>query len=152
MTTAQHMSSPNRTIAPTRSLPLVALCALGAGLLIASGVIHLHLWNEYYRHIKTGHMNVLFLIQWILCFLGAAALLAMRNLLAVAAAGALMAGTFIGYLIARYHSGGLFGFYLGPHFSSGWATSALVVEIAGTALMTVTAAMLRSPRRPKRAF
>ena len=71
MTTAQHVSSPNRTIAATRSLPLVALCALGAGLLIASGVIHLHLWNEYYRHIKTGHMNVLFLVQWILCFVGA---------------------------------------------------------------------------------
>jgi hypothetical protein len=147
MTTAQHVDSPNRTITSgARSGPAVVLCVLGAALLIASGVIHLHLWNEYYRHIKTGHMNVLFLIQWILCFVGAVALLAMRNLLAVVAAGALMAGTFIGYLIARYHSGGLFGFYLGPHFSSNYATSALIVEIIGTLTMAAAAATLLRSR------
>jgi hypothetical protein len=38
----------------------------------------------------------------------------------------------------------LFGFYLGPHFSSTDATSALIVEIVGTAMLLITAAtMLR---------
>jgi energy-converting hydrogenase Eha subunit C len=127
---------------------MVAVCVVGAGLLVASGAIHLHLWNEYYRHIKTGHMNVLFLIQWIACFVAAAALLVMRNALAALGCTALLAGTFIGYLIARYHHGGLFGFYLGAHFSSSDATAALTIEIIGTALLAITTlAMLRGGER-----
>jgi hypothetical protein len=114
--------------------------------MITSGAIHVHLWNEYYRHIHTGHMNVLFVFQFVLAFVGAAALLGMRNLLAVAAGGLLLAGTFVGYVIARYHHGGLFGFYLGPTFSSWEATWSMISEIAGTVVLLVTAAVMSRSR------
>jgi hypothetical protein len=122
----------------------LGLCAVGAGLTIASGAIHLYLWNDFYRHITTGHMNELFLAQSILCFVGAAALLAMRNLLAVVANAALLAGTFIGFLIAKYHGGGLFGFAI-PGLNT-WETQwTTVVEIVGTVvLLGLAALMLRS--------
>jgi hypothetical protein len=58
-----------------------------------------------------------------------------------------MLGTAIGYLIARYHSGGLFGFYLGPNFSSSDATWSLVVEFTSTALLLAAAPLaLRASR------
>jgi hypothetical protein len=143
MTTTAQASTPARTIAaPHREITLVALCGVLAAMLVVSGVIHLHLYNKYYKDISTGHINKQFLAQWILCFVGAAALLVMRNLLAVAAAGALLAGTFIGYLFARYHTGGIFGFYLGPHYHSGSATWALISEIVGTVVALVTAALM----------
>ncbi|HWA64885.1 MAG TPA: hypothetical protein VG899_00770 [Mycobacteriales bacterium] len=124
-----------------RSTPVLALCALAAGLTVASGAIHLYLWDHFYRHITTGHMNALFLVQWILCFVGAVALLVMRNLLAVLANAALLAGTFIGFLIAKYHHGGLFGFAI-PGFSS-WETQwTTVVEIAGTVVLVGAAAAM----------
>jgi hypothetical protein len=147
MTTLQTDRTPTRTIASGhREGSVVALCVVAAALTVTSGAIHLHLWNDYYRHISTGHMDVLFVFQWILCFVGAAALLLMRNLLAVTAVAALLAGTFIGYLIARYHVGGLFGFYLGPNFGSWEATWSMVVEIVGTLVLVLTAAlMLRGP-------
>jgi hypothetical protein len=143
MTTSHQLTTPQSRVANTGGRSLVlALCVLGAGLMVASGAIHLHLWNEYYRHIKTGHMNVLFMVQLILAFVGAAAVLALRNRLAVAAGGLLMAGTAIGYLIARYHKGGLFGFYLGPNFSSSDATWSLIVEIAATVVFAISAAVM----------
>jgi hypothetical protein len=129
-----------------RATPILALCALAAGLTIASGSIHLYLWDHFYRHITTGHLNALFLVQWILCFVGALSLLVMRNLLAVLANAALLAGTFIGFLIAKYHGGGLFGFAI-PGFSS-WETQwTTVVEIAGTVVLLATAALM-AKRRP----
>jgi hypothetical protein len=129
-----------------RATPILALCALAAGLTIASGSIHLYLWDHFYRHITTGHLNALFLVQWILCFVGAVVVLVMRNLLAVLANAALLAGTFIGFLIAKYHGGGLFGFAI-PGFSS-WETQwTTVVEIAGTVVLLATAALM-AKRRP----
>jgi energy-converting hydrogenase Eha subunit C len=130
-----------------RETPILALCVLGAALSIASGAIHVHLWNEYYRNIKTGHMNVLFLFQWILCFVGAAAVLVMRNVLATVATGLLLAGTFLGYLLARYHGGGLFGFALPSNFGSWEATWSMVVEIIGTVVLLATAALMAKGRR-----
>lgn len=37
------------------------------GLLVTSGLIHLHLWDIAYRHVKT--LDVLFLVQVVLCLL-----------------------------------------------------------------------------------
>lgn len=129
-----------------RSTPILALCALAAGLTVASGAIHLYLWDHFYRHITTGHMDTLFLLQWILCFAGAIALLVMRNLLAVLASAALLAGTFIGFLVAKYHHGGLFGFAI-PGFSSWETTWTTIVEVAGTVVLLATAALM-ARRRP----
>ncbi|HEX3707566.1 MAG TPA: hypothetical protein VHV76_13140 [Mycobacteriales bacterium] len=148
--TARSTASPRRVVVqPHSGVALLALCTLGAGLTIASGAIHLDLWNSFYRHIHTGHMNDLFLVQWILCFVGGAALLAMRNLLAVVANAALLAGTFIGFLIAKYHQGGLFGFAI-PGFSSWQTRWTTGTEIAGTVILLVTAVMMVRAQRARR--
>jgi Na+/glutamate symporter len=84
-----------------------------AGLLVASGLIHLHLWDIAYRHVPT--LDVLFLVQVVACLLAAVVLLVTRHLLVVLGAAALMAGTMVGFLLAR--SVGIFGFHL--TFSSG---------------------------------
>jgi hypothetical protein len=72
---------------------LLYLC--DAGLLITSGLIHLHLWDVAYRHVKT--LDVLFLVQVVLCLLAALAVLITRHVLVVLAAAALMAGTMVGH-------------------------------------------------------
>ncbi len=103
-----------------------------AGLLVASGLIHLHLWDIAYRHVQT--LNVLFLVQVVACLLAAVALLATRHVLVVLAAAALMAGTMAGFLLAR--TVGIFGFHL--TFSSGLAYTVLVVEAAGLVMLALT--------------
>ncbi len=110
---------------------LLYLC--DAGLLIASGLIHLHLWDIAYRHVKT--LDVLFLVQVALALLAAVALLVTRHLLVVLGAAALMAGTIIGFVLAR--TVGIFGFRL--TFSSGLADTVLVVEAAAIVLLVLTA-------------
>jgi hypothetical protein len=104
-----------------------------AGLLVASGLIHLHLWDIAYRHVKT--LDVLFLVQVALCLLAALILLVTRHLLVVLGAAALMAGTIVGFLLAR--SVGIFGFRL--TFSSGLAYTVLVVEGAAVVMLALTA-------------
>ena len=104
-----------------------------AGLLVASGLIHLHLWDIAYRHVKT--LDVLFLVQVVLCLLAAVTLLVTRHLLVVAGAAALMAGTMVGFVLAR--AVGIFGFRL--TFSSGLAYTVLVVEAAGVVMLVLTA-------------
>jgi hypothetical protein len=119
---------------------LLYLC--DAGLLVASGLIHLHLWDIAYRHVKT--LDVLFLVQVVLALLAAAALLATRHLLVVLGAAALMAGTIIGFLLAR--TVGIFGFRL--TFSSGLAYTVLVVEACAVVLLVLTGWLQR--RQPRR--
>ena len=120
---------------PSRSRhgALMWLLYLGdAALLVTSGLIHLHLWDIAYRHVKT--LDVLFLVQVALCLLAAVALLVTRHLLAVLGAAALMAGTILGFLLAR--SVGIFGFHL--TFSSGLAYTVLVVETAWVVMLALT--------------
>ena len=111
-----------------------------AGLLVTSGLIHLHLWDIAYRHVKT--LDVLFLVQVALCLLAAAALLVTRQLLVVLGAMALMAGTIVGFLLAR--TVGIFGFHL--TFSTGLAYTVLVVEAAGVVLLGLTSWLLWQQR------
>jgi hypothetical protein len=117
----------------TRSALMWLLYVCDAGLLVTSGLIHLHLWDIAYRHVKT--LDVLFLAQVVLCLLAALTLLVTRHLLVVLGAAALMAGTIVGFLLAR--SVGIFGFRL--TFSSGLAYTVLVVEAAAVVLLTLTA-------------
>jgi hypothetical protein len=112
---------------------LLYLC--DAGLLVTSGLIHLHLWDIAYRHVKT--LDVLFLVQVVLALLAAAALLVTRHVLVVLGAAALMAGTIVGFLLAR--TVGIFGFRL--TFSSGLAYTVLVVEACAVVLLVLTAAL-----------
>ena len=103
---------------------------MDAALLLISGAIHFHLWRGPYRHLTVGHINDLFLLQVIGCLVVAIAILATRHLLAVLAGAALMAGTFIGFLISRYRTAGLFGWH--DPYNTSYSSWALIVEIAGT--------------------
>jgi hypothetical protein len=104
-----------------------------AGLLVASALIHLHLWDIAYQHVKV--LDVLFLVQVALALVAAIVLLATRHLLVVLAADVLMAGTIVGFILAR--TVGIFGFHL--TFSSGLAYTVLIIEAAGIALLSLTA-------------
>jgi hypothetical protein len=104
-----------------------------AGLLVTSGLIHLHLWDIAYRHVKT--LDVLFLVQVVLTLLTAVVLLMTRRALVSAGAAALMAGTIAGFLLAR--TVGIFGFRL--TFISAEAYAVLVVEAAAVVMLGTTA-------------
>jgi hypothetical protein len=125
------------TTKPRSGLGLWVLYLCDAGLLVASGLIHLHLWDIAYRHVKT--LDVLFLVQVAAAVLLALALLITRRLIVVLAALLLMAGTIVGFLLAR--SVGIFGFKL--TVSTGLANTVLIIEIAGVVLLAVTAFVMR---------
>ena len=91
-----------------------------------------HLWDIAYRHVKT--LDVLFLVQVVACLLLAVVLLVTRRLLAVAAAWLLMAGTIVGFILAR--TVGIFGFKL--TFSTGLANTVLIVEAAALIMLAIT--------------
>jgi hypothetical protein len=117
------------------------LCLADAGLLVASGLIHLHLWDIAYRHVRV--LDVLFLVQAAAAIVAAAVLLLTRHLLIVAGSALLMAGTIVGFILVR--TVGIFGFRL--TFSSGLAFTVLAVEAAGTVCLAATAAVLIRDRR-----
>jgi hypothetical protein len=125
---------------PHRDLPVLALCVAGAGLSVASGAIHLHLWNLFYRHITNGHLNVLFMVQAIACFVAAAAVLALRNVLVAVGNAGLLLGTYGGFLITRYH--GWFGFDPGSGIDTNWATWSMITEILGAIVLFAAAALM----------
>ena len=131
---------------PHRELPVLALCVAGAGLSVASGAIHLHLWNIVYRHITNGHLNVLFMVQAIACFVAAAAVLAMRNILAAVGNAALLIGTYGGYLITRYH--GWFGFDPGSGIDTNLAKWSMVTEITGMLVLVLAAVLMTRTAEP----
>jgi hypothetical protein len=112
------------------------LCLCDAGLLIASGLVHLHLWDIAYRHVPT--LDVLFLVQAGAALVAAVLLLSMRSLLLAVGSAALMAGTIIGFVLAR--TSGIFGFHL--TFSSGLAYAALIIEAVAAVFLLVTAAVM----------
>jgi len=121
------------------ALWLLYLC--DAGLLVASGLIHLHLWDIAYRHVKT--LDVLFLVQVAACLLAAIALLLFRRLVIVLGAALLMAGTIVGFILAR--TVGIFGFHL--TFSSELAYTVLVVEAVAVILLGITALLMPGSAR-----
>jgi hypothetical protein len=116
---------------------MLLLFACDAGLMVASGLIHLHLWDIAYRHVRT--LDVLFLVQVIAALLLAVAPVVTRQLLAVTASFVLMAGTIVGIILAR--TVGIIGFKLG--FSSGLANTVLDIEIAAVVLLAVTGWLVR---------
>jgi hypothetical protein len=113
-----------------RSLWPLFIC--DAALLVASGLIHLHLWDIAYRNVAT--LDVLFLVQVAACILLAIALLVTRHLLVVLASLALMAGTIVGFVLAD--TVGIFGFKI--PVTTSLAVTVLIVEIAGVILLAIT--------------
>jgi hypothetical protein len=136
MTTMKHARQQSASV-PVGRMWLLYGC--DAGLLIASGLIHLHLWDIAYRHVRT--LDVLFLVQVVLTLLTAAVLLATRRPLVTAGAALLMAGTIAGFLLAR--TVGIFGFRL--TFISTEAYVVLVIEAVAIVMLAITARLqLRS--------
>lgn len=117
---ARVVGAGRRRTAPTASAILVA----GAALLIASAVIHLHLWATGYRHI--GTIGPLFFTQGAVgIFLSI--LIALIRRIFVALLGALFElGTMLGLLLACH--GGLFGYQ--TTLSAPWAKTSLGIEAA----------------------
>lgn len=121
------------------------LLAAGAGLIITTAAIHLHLYLVGYRHVPT--LGVLFMIQAVAGFALGAALLAGRHLVTAAAGAGYMAASAAGLILSATVG------FVGVHDSLGvpWATTSLVVELIGLVLLgvaTVSGAGLL-PRRPR---
>jgi predicted lipoprotein with Yx(FWY)xxD motif len=105
MNVSMDVGTNNRSHRSQRSWQLLALRLTGAGLLIATGAIHLDLYLTGYRTIPM--IGWLFLLQVIAAFVLAAGVLLGSRL--AAAAGALFAlGTLGGYLLSIWV--GLFNF------------------------------------------
>lgn len=105
---------------------------LGAGAVLASGLIHLHLWMTGYREITT--IGNLFLAQSVAAFVLAPPLLIFRRLwLALVGAGYL-AATVAGFLVSV--NVGLFGFQ--DSWSASFAGSAFAIELGGTVVLLAT--------------
>ena len=133
-TTSERQSTSQRK----RPVWLWGLFVCDAGLMVASGLIHLHLWAMPggYRHVKT--LDQLFLVQVVLAWLAAITLLVTRHLLVVAGSLLLMAGTIAGFILVR--TVGLFGFKL--PYSTGLANTVLVIEVVAVVLLAVTGWLL----------
>jgi predicted lipoprotein with Yx(FWY)xxD motif len=125
---AQHSNHPQRT------WQQLALRVAGAGLLAATGAIHLDLYLTGYRTIPT--IGVLFLLQIIAAFVLAAVVLLGSRL--GAAAGALFSlSTLGGYLLTVWF--GLFG------FREVRTTAGIVAGVIEIAAFAVLAAMALTP-------
>ena len=128
--------SHEKTAVTSGRAAIWGLAVVDAGLLIASGAIHLHLWDIAYRHVAT--LGPLFLVQACSALVIGLAVLLTRHILAVAAGLALCAGTILGFILAR--TVGIFGFKL--TFSSGLANLVLVIEIVAIIALAITGALL----------
>ncbi len=119
----------------TRSWPQLILRVAGAGLLAATGAIHLDLYLTGYRTIPT--IGWLFLLQVIAAFGLAAAVLLTGSRLAAAAGAGFALATLAGYLLSIWV--GLFG------FSEVRTTAGIVAGIIEVAAFATLAFMTVAP-------
>jgi predicted lipoprotein with Yx(FWY)xxD motif len=123
-------------VQPGSSKPWLALRAIGAGLLLATGAIHLDLYLTGYRTIPT--IGWLFLFQVITAFaLGAVVLVSASRLIASVGGGFAIA-TLGGYLLSLHIS--LFG------FREVRTTAGIVVGFIEVATFAALAAVVLRPR------
>jgi predicted lipoprotein with Yx(FWY)xxD motif len=133
--TARWLGRRTRTGLGQRAAQRLALRAAGAGLLIATGAIHLDLYLTGYRTIPT--IGWLFLLQVIAAF-GLAVGVGLLGSRLAAAAGALFAlGTLGGYLLSIWF--GLFG------FREVRTTAGIVAGVIEVAAFAVLAALALAP-------
>jgi predicted lipoprotein with Yx(FWY)xxD motif len=131
MNVSMDVGTNNRSHRSQRSWQLLALRLTGAGLLIATGAIHLDLYLTGYRTVPT--IGWLFLLQVIAAFALAAGVLLGSRL--AAAGGALFAlGTLGGYLLSVWF--GLFNF---REVRTTAGIVAGVIEVAAFAVLALLA-------------
>src|SRR5713226_9305394 len=126
--------------------PQLGLLVAGAGLLAATGAIHLDLYLTGYRSIPT--IGWLFLLQVIAAFGLATAVLVSGSRLAAAAGAGFALSTLGGYLLSVWI--GLFGF---KEIRTTAGIVAGVIEVAAFAALAALAVApdaLRQPSAPAR--
>ena len=126
------------TARPSRPLQRLGLRLAGAGLLAATGAIHLDLYLTGYRSIPT--IGWLFLLQVITAFALAAAVLASGSRLMAAAGAGFALATLGGYLLSVWI--GLFG------FTEIRTTAGIVAGIIEVAAFAALAALAATPAAP----
>ena len=104
---------------------------LGAGVLVWVGAIHLHLWQEGYRHLPTN--GPLFLADAIGGFVLGAVLLGWARPLAGLVGAGYMLSTLVALIISI--NVGLFGFQESSHAS--FVLESIWLEAAGAAVLLV---------------
>jgi hypothetical protein len=109
----------------------VVAVVVAAVCMVASGLIHLHLWDIAYRHVAT--LGPLFLVQTIAAFVGAVVLGVTRSMIVMVGSVLLMVGTMVGFVLAD--TVGIFGFKL-PEVTQ-WAYLALGTEAMASALLVI---------------
>jgi hypothetical protein len=130
-------ATQTRTQGRSTQTPLLwVLLVIDAALLIASGAIHLHLWDIAYRHVKT--LDVLFLVQAVGTVLAGLILLVTRHVLVAVGSALLLAGTIVGFVLAK--TVGIFGFKLPFITTEAWTV--LVIEAVGVVLLAITSRLL----------
>lgn len=120
---------------PRRSDPVLEVLRVGgAGLLLAIGAIHLDLWITGYRHI--GTVGELFLVQVVVSFLLAIAVLVTRRWYVAAGASLFAVGTLLGYELFRLTT--ILGFHevrTTAGFTAGVLEVLAFVSLGGYALL-----------------
>ncbi|HWE67330.1 MAG TPA: hypothetical protein VG298_11875 [Acidimicrobiales bacterium] len=120
----------------------VVLVLAAAVLMVFSAVVHLHLWDNTYRHVAS--LGPLFLVQAVAALIGAALLAMTRLVLIMLGSVLLMVGTMVGFALGA--TVGLLGFTL-PQVTV-WADVAVGSELLSTvALIVVLAEQARAAGR-----
>ena len=120
------------------------LAVVGAGLILWSSAIHLHLWASGYKHIAT--VGPLFLLQGIGSIPFALALLGLRRVVLMVAGAALLVATAFGLLLSSWVA--LFGYQ--ESLAVPYAGMSLVIEFGGAAVLLAAAALVLTGRRAGR--
>ena len=147
MTVAQEEGNASEDVPPgiTDSPLLWAGRIAGSGLLVWMGWIHLHLWSEGYKHLRT--IGPLLMADFVAAIVVALLVLGVhrRNLVAAAvSAGAGLALATLGAL-ALSINGGLFGFT--ESWKAPFTHVSVVIESAAAAVLLATAAGVAAPGR-----
>jgi hypothetical protein len=130
------VKGPGRLASPAARWTVNFLAIVGAALLVWSGVIHIQLWSDGYRDISV--IGPLFIIQGVGSIVIAAVLVIFRRLVLLAVGAVALAATAAGLLLSVYI--GLFGYQ--ESLAVPYATSSLVVEFTGAAVLLVAAAIV----------
>jgi hypothetical protein len=112
----------------------------GAALVAASGLIHLYLWADGYRHVAT--IGPLFLMQAITGCVLAVALVAYPRVVAAGLGTVYLLASIAALILSATR--GFLGFR--DTLDAPWAGTSLVVEATGAVLLVVAGMLLLGPR------
>jgi hypothetical protein len=118
---------------------------LAAALMVASGILHLLLWDIAYRHVPT--LGPLFIAQGVAAIVFAVAASVVRRVWTALIGAGTMIATLAGFLISVNY--GLFGFQ--DSWTGAYATKTFVIEIASAVLFLTAVAFSITSRAARTA-